>query len=74
MKCECNRDSMDNPLPKEDYSEKEQIGMYHKPNECKCVAGIKRYKRISDNKIRWLCSCCNMPWDDVEIKEGEKHE
>ena len=71
MKCECNLNSMNNPNPKEDYTEEEQVGMKHLPNECKCLANIKRYKRISDGKIRYLCSCCNMPWDDIEIKEGK---
>jgi hypothetical protein len=57
-KCECSKDSSNNPNPKYMYDKKEWIGMYHKPNECKCKNELKQYLRYN-TKI-WLCSCCVM--------------
>lgn len=69
MRCECNLNSMNNPIPKSKYSKEEFIGMKHLPNECECTNQLKLYRRRSDNMIRTLCSCCNIPFDDIEIKE-----
>lgn len=65
-KCQCDLDSSNNPNPAKMYSEKEKIGMYHKPNECKCTNGLKKYLR--KGKKIWLCSCCNLEDEDKEVK------
>lgn len=60
-RCECPLEGNGN-MPESMYSEDEQIGRIHKPNECKCTAGLKQY--IRRGKKIWLCSCCYMPGDE----------
>lgn len=55
IRCECDLEAYGN-RPASEYNEEEQIGRIHKPNECKCTAGLRKY--IRNGKIIYLCSCC----------------
>jgi ribosomal protein L37AE/L43A len=60
-RCECPDDAIG--MPESLYSEEELPGRVHKANKCPCTAGLRKYLR--DGKEIWLCSCCNMPGDNV---------
>lgn len=55
-KCECDKNSMNNPWSKSMYSPEEYIAMKHLPNECKGTYKLTKY--IRDGKEVWLCSAC----------------
>lgn len=64
IKCECPGTSFVRSLFMGMYSEEEKSGMNHSPNECEGTNEIKAYKR--NNKILYLCSCCNL-YEDKEL-------
>lgn len=67
-KCKCPDDSSNNWQSESMYLPEERIGMKHKPNECKCVHGLRQYLRRG--KKIWLCSCCNIGGIDEEITKN----
>lgn len=69
-RCECpNKGTLFNDLLPLYDPKTELPFVEHKPNECKCTNGLKRYNR--DGKILWLCSCCVLGGTDRLI-EGEE--
>ena len=63
IKCECPEVGQVSSGDEGMYSPEEKSGMNHKPNECKGTNKIKLHKR--DGKKLYLCSCCNMPGDEL---------
>ena len=64
--CQCPDESTVTEEKEYLYSPEEKSGMSHKPNECKGTNNILPYKR--NNKLLYLCSCCNV-LGDIEVNE-----
>ena len=68
-KCECDQTGKLMPGMVDLYDEETELPyVNHKPGECKCTNGLKRYKR--NGKIIVLCSCCNLLGDELQEDLG----
>ena len=72
MKCECEEEGILNPIVRHMYDKVSELPFVtHKPNECKCTNGLKRY--IRKGKEVSLCSnCCIGSDKQIQDKEVEK--
>lgn len=70
IRCECDKNSMDNPNPKSNYEPKEYKAMRHLPGKCPGDYELRRYRR-PDGTIKVFCSCCHR-FGDVLIGEASQ--